>query len=243
MYADDGEEEIAKNARHRASYPATYEEYGRRYDAKARTIRSWVRDGQKCGDLPPLEDPAALVTWWARRRRNRVPPGILSAAAQRPLGPEKFSDNQPTGGGGSEKNQAEQIGGAEEALRQAREMAQLAYRHLVEAKQNNDPGGVEMWRKDWTECVETQRKWEKDFDKIQEMRGLLVRKSAVQVELAAVANVLQRAFLAEMESLLKEFCPALSPESRRSAAVSRRDRCFEVLRRGSFGPNLFTSGQ
>ena len=229
----------------RVTYPESYVVYGQRFGKKPRAIREWVATGKSKGELPPLHDPAQLVTWWRRCKKTRVPPEILAMVSEESepeaksgLAPEKFSEEVDENGRATAGDDLE-LEGAEESLRQARELANEAYKKLKHALASGDPGGAEMWRKDWTSAVETQRKWEKDFNKIQEDRGLLVRKSMIQVEIAAVANVLQRGFLATMEDLLKNHAPELPNDDRRMAAVAARDKCFEVLRSGYFGENLF----
>lgn len=230
----------------RVSYPEDYAAYAAIYQAEARTVRAWVAKGKTKGELPPLPIPSEMPGWWKRRLTQRIPAGILAAATASGFQAEKVTAGAPEDDEKKARGAVEsaavavdiELSSAEEALRQAREMAHTAYVNLREAQARNDVGSAEMWRKDWSELVETQRKWEKDYNAIMEQRGLLVRKSAVQVELAGVANVLSRAFLASMQSLLKVHCPDMAPDERTRAAVLQRDRCFDVLRSGYFGENL-----
>ena len=236
---------IRVSASGRVTYPEDYGVYGERFGKKPRSIREWVATGKRAGELPPLHDPAALVIWWRRCKKTRVPPEILALSFE---GTETGKRSEMTGkisDDGAEKKRVSALGddqelaGAEESLRQARELANDAYVNLKRALDQKDALDAEMWRKDWTSAVETQRKWEKDFNRIQEDRGLLVRKNEMAVEIASLANTLQRGFLASMVGLLKNHCPAMPDNDRRRLAIAERDRCFEVLQHGGFSENLF----
>ncbi|MFC7337282.1 hypothetical protein ACFQY0_08860 [Haloferula chungangensis] len=58
----------------------TLEDYSAWYGKSQRTIKRWRQMGVQKRDLCPLDDPAALVGWWLRHQRQRVPVGILRAA-------------------------------------------------------------------------------------------------------------------------------------------------------------------
>lgn len=237
----------------RVSYPERYSVYAALYGEADRTIRSWVAHGKKVGALPPLHDPAALATWWKSHRKNSVPRQILDLAFQARKDKESEIELPKVTASAPEDDEKKgrfapvevspDLSGADEALRQSREMASAAYKKMRDAERAGEVTEVAMWREEWSSLVETQRKWEKDFNRIQEDRGLLVRKSTMQVEVSAVASVLQRAFLASMESLLKRHCPDLPPAERRRIAVKQRDRCFDVLQSGYFGENLFSENE
>lgn len=60
------------------------EEYAERYGASVRTVKRWRAIGGECGDEVPLDDPEAMLAWWARRMKQRVPAGInLAVVAMR----------------------------------------------------------------------------------------------------------------------------------------------------------------
>ena len=224
----------------RVSYPEKYSAYAEKFGKSIRTIRDWVAFGKKVGSIPPLHDPTAMVGWWKSHKRTRVPQVFLDLSFDDSAeSSEKVEITDVTRGDDDEKKRIYEPcdieGGAEESLRQARELAHGAYEKL---KNSDNPGEAEGWRKDWTSAVETQRKWEKDYNRIQEERGRLVRKSQTQVELALVANVLQRGFLASLDGVLKRHTD-LPQKDRRKIAVAERDKCFEVLQSGHFSDSLF----
>jgi hypothetical protein len=57
--------------------------YEATYSRKVRVIKGWRADGAACTppDLPPLDDPEAMVDWWQRVKVNTVPTALLTARA------------------------------------------------------------------------------------------------------------------------------------------------------------------
>ncbi len=56
--------------------------YCARYKRGWRQIRRWVEAGERSGDRCPLEDPRALMAWWPRHFKWRVPAEIEQAAVE-----------------------------------------------------------------------------------------------------------------------------------------------------------------
>lgn len=57
--------------------------YESTYQRKVRVIKGWRADGaaRTPPDLPPLDDPEAMVDWWQRVKVNTVPTALLTARA------------------------------------------------------------------------------------------------------------------------------------------------------------------
>jgi hypothetical protein len=57
--------------------------YEATYSRKVRVIKGWRADGaaRTPPDLPPLDDPEAMVDWWQRVKVNTVPTALLTARA------------------------------------------------------------------------------------------------------------------------------------------------------------------
>ena len=54
-------------------------EYAERYGADLRTVKRWKAHGVARQDELPLDDPEAMMAWWQRNMKLRVPPGITEA--------------------------------------------------------------------------------------------------------------------------------------------------------------------
>lgn len=67
----------------RIRFPESYQDYGERYGASPRTVRSWVETGKEAEprDLPPLHHPPSMPGWFRAHYAKRVPEGIEAAAA------------------------------------------------------------------------------------------------------------------------------------------------------------------
>jgi len=48
------------------------------YCASERTLKSWVARGKAVGDLPPLDEPTAMASWWRRNQSYRVPDALAT---------------------------------------------------------------------------------------------------------------------------------------------------------------------
>lgn len=57
-------------------------EYAGLYSVNLRTIKRWKADGLSKSDETPLADPEAMLAWWQRNMKLRVPPGISAAVIE-----------------------------------------------------------------------------------------------------------------------------------------------------------------
>jgi len=54
------------------------------YCASERTLKSWIKRGKAVGELPPLDDPGAMASWWRRNRTYRVPDALATLESSVP---------------------------------------------------------------------------------------------------------------------------------------------------------------
>ena len=78
--------EISKR-KTKETYNKKLEEYEPIYGQKpnrARTIKRWISTGRKTSppDLPPLDEPSMMPSWWVRHMKQKVPAKVLAAAGQ-----------------------------------------------------------------------------------------------------------------------------------------------------------------
>ena len=261
------EEVISRGSDGRVKYPESYAEYGRRFGKSARTIRSWVSHGESLEPpvLPPLHDPEQLVTWFRSYRSSKVPPGIINAAEgedllqdETPVSEEKKSresdsqkDSSPTEPHESILLELSDDIEADEGLKQARTLSQLAWKEMKKAYELGNRTKAREWKKDWMEAVRTQRSWEKDINKIMEDRGHLLRKSTLVAEMISMAASIARNVVNGLIELIdwlvleatEDELAALRADrkARRTLALKFRDRIFAKLRSSKFS-NSFREG-
>lgn len=68
----------------RSDYAAYLHEYVPIYGRTVRVIKRWIEIGRAAKptpELPPLDDPEAMLTWWPRHMKWKVPDELLAAAA------------------------------------------------------------------------------------------------------------------------------------------------------------------
>ncbi len=242
----------------RILYPESYKIYGERFGKSDRTVRSWVAIGQEAGkargtglkELPPLHDANALVLWWRAHMTAKIPDKIVEVAiAEQRAGRAPVMELAGAGGQGgkpaeekAEPERAEPVKlgdldveiEADLGLRQARALAETAYNEMRRALEDGLEAKADRWRKVWMEAVSTQRVWEKDYNRIMEERGHLLRKNVLVAEIVSMAAAIARNVLAQMVELLETVAPEMDAGERRALAVAARDECFKKLRASEF---------
>jgi hypothetical protein len=67
----------------RAHYAAKLADYVPIYRRQLRVIKRWIEKGRAANppELPPLDDPEAMLAWWPRNMEWKVPDDLLAAAS------------------------------------------------------------------------------------------------------------------------------------------------------------------
>lgn len=241
---------VAANGK--VSYEESFSAYGERYGRSSRTIRTWVDLGKKQGDLPPLHDPVQLISWWKKWMSQKVPQSVREAAiafqqaapaGRLVLDSGAISDEELNGPTGDpvflELGVDEGEAGVE--LKQAKALANEAFKQLKGALARGDHAEAERWRKDWGEAIKLVRVWEKDNVRIQQERGTLLSKARLQEAFVDVVGTISRAFLSELIGVVQEMSPGTPEKEARRVAIGARDRCFDGLREVMFADEIQTA--
>lgn len=74
--------DLAEARKRKSGYEHELSHYTALYETSLRGIHTWLAKGRAIDppDLPPLDDPAALLLWWPRHMRHRPPARLLHAA-------------------------------------------------------------------------------------------------------------------------------------------------------------------
>ena len=215
----------------RVKYPRDYQEYASQWGYKsADAVRSWVRIGKKRGELPPLEDESEMLLWW-RAYMDRSPPDCFLRAETIPPVP---SEGELEVGESIELKLSEDSGSADEALQEARSLQRLCFEQLQAALLRGDHSSAERWRKDWTAAATTRRQWEKDYNRIAEERGHLVRKQHLLECLQFIGGIMSRMFIIVLMGTLKKVAPEMDRRERRELALQARDEWIDSLKGNEF---------
>jgi hypothetical protein len=190
-------DETVVAARHtRANYKKPLAAYEATFGVKpneGRTIKRWIKIGREKKpepDLPPLDDPPSMATWWSRNMKHRVPVELLTLAdAKAPTEPAPSRAGGepeatvsvgkgavPEKGGGATSDQSGKPGklhlpegsGFAAALSRAQDSERAAYARWQEALTSDEynAGTEEMRRRAWMGATELVRKLEKDAEEI-----------------------------------------------------------------------------
>lgn len=81
LLPDRERREEEKRRRERSMYPHPAAHYAAIFDVTARGVNKWIARGLAADppEPPPLDDPSALVGWWPRHMKHRVPERLLIA--------------------------------------------------------------------------------------------------------------------------------------------------------------------
>lgn len=202
------EPQLQATKRTRTKYNKQLVEYEEIFQIKSnngRTIKRWISLGKQKEpiDLPPLDEPQLMASWWARNMKNRVPERLLSFASKQapdliqPTAPRKIVPSEiiadvplpirpelsiPEGSG---------FMAALDRARQAERTAYASWQAEL-AKVELDAGAEEMRHRAWQRAVETVRKLEKDAESIMASDGAFVRKDEYDQEVGESLSVMNQ---------------------------------------------------
>lgn len=180
-YIPDFRATVGKVTRDTYQHPlAWYEPF---YGVKAnegRTIKRWIRRGREKipEDLPPLDQPERMASWWSVNMKWKVPDRLLKMAAGGTSSAsasaevtraekDKSQSSEPPSGQRTPLELPEGSGFAA-ILDRARHAERVAFGNWQRAL-NADPfdaGDEELKQRAWSRAVETVRKLEKDAESI-----------------------------------------------------------------------------
>jgi hypothetical protein len=153
---------------------------------EGRTIKRWIKRGRERTptDLPPLDQPELMASWWSRNMKWKVPDRLLAfgkiATAEK--GKEAASDQKqnrtadtatsssdtPPPASNRIKPELPEGSGFAAILDRARQAERVAFSNW-QAALNAEPfnaGDEELKQRAWSRAVETVRKLEKDAESI-----------------------------------------------------------------------------
>lgn len=218
--------------------------YSARYNRGWRQIRRWVEAGERSGVRCPLEDPQALMAWWPRHFKWRVPAEIEQAAfeatklgqAALPVpeesaaAPEAAETAPPTQGKSIDLESFDPEEG--DRLRELKQIQAAKFAQLKEALRSGQD--CTLLEGKYLKLCETIDKIETRVTERMKKRGLFILRAAVERDLAAAAELLRQS-RESMDRRVQELCPSLAPEQRAevSEAIARarrsEDRILSLL--------------
>ena len=166
-------------------HPLKY--YAEVYGQTDRTIKRWLQTGRTAlggPDLPPLDDPVRMCSWWAFHYKHRVPDGILEAAKSAPalisgeaVAPKSvFSASDETS-----VPEANALGtGFSEMLERMKKAEAAAYREYDKALKAGDEARLPAMRKVWGELSKQLRELERDAHDILSRSGTLLDRTVCE---------------------------------------------------------------
>lgn len=224
------------------------------YATSERGLKLWLADGRAANDPCPLDDPAALVEWWRRRKTWSVPDRILAAAAAvRPPPPpepqpaaavpeavapavaEPPPPAPPTTAAPlpREAIDVSQLEGYSfeqivAQLRQASQVASIEYARVLKDPNAGD-AAITLKLKAVQSSADLLRKAEKDLLELQRERGDVVTRSNWERDCTQLLRAL-RAQHDAMAERIAELVPAEVREVVRSAVLQVRGEELATFR-------------
>ncbi len=198
-----------------------------------RTVKRWVSFGRKCQppDLPPLDEPARMASWFRRAfPREPVPPVLLSyeshpppisAASQgAPSAPSTPSATLPGGGMRAISFDAMQ---AEEgqSVRRARNIEQANGQQVEEASARGDEDAYRRWFPIWKESSNLLRQLEKEDREARKAAGDLIPRGPALAEIAQLIEALRIMHDGMDEKILAELEKSADGKIRRIVKILR----------------------
>ena len=178
-----------KQTRKHARYARSYAEYSGLYNRTSRQIKRWVGVGKDRDDLPPLDVPAQMASWWMRNMEHRPPSALLTAGI----------DNKPAqsltvtvSAGNDDSSHGDPVAPSlTDLIDEVRRHAARCKRELAAARDSSNPQAIAAASRVFHDAVETQRKFELTFLDVESKRRGLVKRDDVEQELSQMIEVLK----------------------------------------------------
>lgn len=236
----------ARYARLQADYAATY-------NVAVREIKRWVAKGRaaKPIDPPPLDDPVAMLDWWPKHNKRRVPQRLLDAADRHrdpspPAPPASLREPSPDGPDAVQPDppatpeprelQPEELTFGANIDRMRRAVAE-AHREYEGALAANDEGRAQNAMRRWADLSENLRKLEKDRADVEQAMGDTIPRAAVARVLGEVHGTIASGLRAMVRRIRPEL-EAAPPDAWDPIWQRELDRLF-----GLWSDIRFTGGR
>jgi hypothetical protein len=191
------------NTRKHAKYKNKLPEYAEIFGQTERTIKRWIRRGKELSDLPPLDDPSKMATWWRRSMDNQVPDYLLGfltvpdplASSGDIRSTEASTGNSGEGGSQAQPRDFSQVKSLDlqqnvEELRRSHAInTQLLNEALTAAEPNEQ--AISLRQRNYERSFELLRKAETSLIELRKATGDLIDKEKVRTELAQVFESLR----------------------------------------------------
>lgn len=159
------------------------------YGVSSRSVNNWINHGRSVGELPPLENPVELVSWWGKHMVHRVPDKIYAAAekhrSETPPPPQESIPQVPPVVPPADDSSGLSTGFLASLLRTREEEAK-AHQRYQEAISEPDPneGKIRVAQKTWADLADHLRQLEKAAPEILQKSGEMWLRVDVIRELA-----------------------------------------------------------
>lgn len=201
--------------------------YARLYGSSVDTIKRWRKISRQKGESIPLDDPAAVASWWTRYMKWSVPDGILSAAkAKTPSASSTTADKTTDSPASSEPSSspASNISilgldlDRDEEVQQAASLVKGNYEQLIKALAGKG-GEPTIAQRNWERAQEVLRKVRKNAEERALRSKDLIPRADVEHDMAKLADMLRQMDESADRRVL-ELCPSLSAEARLEVAAA-----------------------
>jgi hypothetical protein len=171
----------SRKKRWQAKFAKPQAEYAKFYREDIRTIKRWIATGKKHSDLPPLDDPPAMLGWFQDRHKRPASQCLYDLHAQseaaanpKPLDLSAIKGLTP-----------------EQNVQRLREMLEITERNLRQAVEASDENKAAICRRDYNPMFEIWRKAEESLATIEKARGNSLDRATVETEIAQSLEMLR----------------------------------------------------
>ncbi|HVT74570.1 MAG TPA: hypothetical protein VHD61_15660 [Lacunisphaera sp.] len=256
-------EHLANPPLPKPGYRKGYEFYAIEFGYDVRNIKRWVQVGKKARKPPPLDAPAAMPQWWEELKaegylKMQCPPRILECAARHapkassaetgavapsardPAAPETAipaapakPDNKQQSTTKVDVERLEAIGlGA--AVRELSLQLAADQKALREAREHGlDEVTINRRQKAFNSTLESLRKAEESWQKLQEARGELAPVESFRADLTVLLTTLRGMMRRRADNVAAKLAgelPAEKIELVRAAIAAEGEREFTLMR-------------
>lgn len=218
--------EPTTNLSGRARYQHRLEHYREIYHASLRTLKRWVATGRATDppELPPLDEPSAMLAWWTKHRpRYRAPARILQLA--------KIPSSQLGAGFDSAIDVSALGSEIVDAVRQAHEFLMAAKQHLAEAYKAGNESRIEICQRRWLKALRALKEAEQAAREDKKAAGDLIPKAELLPALSELIEILRHmrstmrrriaARLGELLAKVEEMFPGFTDKLQEAIEIER----------------------
>lgn len=233
-------------------YKRSIRDYAPFLGMDARNLTRYVTRGKKLGEIPPLDNPPAMLDWWSKHIKRQAPEGVLQYASR----PPPFSDNRAPDAAKKTVPPAAPVpfdfqgpGGFSESVRELRMTVAAGQARLRRAMQADilNEGLIASCQRGVREGMELLRKSENDLFDLQRKRSeLLVRAEVIDDWRTLLAGLRQmRRRMGDNIGAILATNGGFTPEQIemvRSAVAQEREREDQLLRGAKHWREVEASG-